>query len=95
MLALFCMAAIINNGTWIVQAPIFDLEIALYGTSIYMINFLSASYMIFYAPLNFPSVAALDKYGLKTGVVIGMVGTTIGCWLKCLVNSSFFFVVIG
>lgn len=89
------MAGLINQVAWIVQVPIFTLEIALYGTSIYMINYLSASYMVFYAPINFPSVAALDKYGLKTGVVIGIVGTTIGCWLKCFVNSSFYYVVLG
>ena len=42
--------------------------------------------MIFFVPINFPSVIALDKYGLKTSIVIGITLTTIGLWIRCLVN---------
>ena len=51
--------------------------------------------MIFFVPFNFASVKALDKYGLRTGVIIGAVGTCIGMWIKCFVNTSFAFVIIG
>jgi MFS transporter, FLVCR family, feline leukemia virus subgroup C receptor-related protein len=63
--------------------------------SIYVINYLSQSFMIAYLPFNQPAVIALDKYGLKYGVVIGTVLTTIGLWMKCLINESFVWVVIG
>lgn len=63
--------------------------------SIYVINYLSQSFMIAYLPMNQPAVIALDKYGLKYGMVIGMLLTTIGLWMKCLVNESFVWVVIG
>ena len=43
------------------------------------------SFMMFFLPMNFPSVIALDKYGLRVGVVIGIVGTAIGLWIRCLV----------
>jgi fucose permease len=47
---------------------------------------LSGSYLIAFVPLCFPSIAALDKYGLKTGIVIAMLLTALGCVLKCFVN---------
>ena len=51
--------------------------------------------MIAYLPVNFPSVFALDKWGLKYGVLIGIVLTNIGLWLRCLINYSFMWVIIG
>ena len=63
--------------------------------SIYVINYLSQSFMIAYVPMNQPAVIALDRKGLKFGVVIGIVMTTVGLWMKCLVNQSFVWVIIG
>ena len=45
--------------------------------------------------MNFPSVLALDKYGLRVGVLIGIFGTTAGLWLRCLIQQSFWFVIAG
>ena len=60
-----------------------------------MINYLSQSFMIFYLPMNQPSVIALDRKGLKFGVSIGIVMTTVGLWMKAMVNLSFWWVVAG
>ena len=49
------------------------------------VNYLSMSFMMFFLPMNFPSVIALDKYGLRVGVLIGIVGTTAGLWIRCLI----------
>jgi uncharacterized membrane protein YfcA len=35
------------------------------------------------------------KNGLYRGVVIGMILTTGGLWLKCLINESFIYVIVG
>jgi fucose permease len=51
--------------------------------------------MLFFVPLCFPSVSALDKYGLKTGVAIGIIITTAGCFIKCFIDSSFNWVMLG
>jgi hypothetical protein len=51
--------------------------------------------MIMFAPLNFPSVFALDKYGLRTGVCLGIILTTFGLWLRCLINQGFWIVMVG
>jgi fucose permease len=88
MLSIYCLANLINNGVWIVQAPLFSLFCDLYVTTLSQVNFLSAVYMIMFLPLGFPSFAALDKYGLKTGLMIGTLLTTAGCVLKCLVEPN-------
>eukprot|EP00347_Sterkiella_histriomuscorum_P005469 403356498 len=51
--------------------------------------------MIMYLPLNFPSVYALDKLGLRWGVLIGIALTALGLWVRCLINHSFAWVIVG
>ena len=56
---------------------------------------MSQIYMFAYLPLNFPSVFALDKWGLRYGVLIGISLTTLGLWLRSLINYSFTWVIVG
>ncbi len=56
---------------------------------------MSYSYMIMFVPVNFPSVAALDKWGLRFGVSFGIILTTLGLWLRCMINIDFWFAIIG
>ncbi len=52
--------------------------------------------MILYVPMNFPSVTALDKWGLHFGLSIGIILSTIGLWMRCLlINQNFLWAVIG
>ncbi len=80
---------------WIAFAPLSDVLQNNYGVSIYLVNYLSQSFMLAYIPMNQPAVYVLDRIGLKTGMTVGIVGTTIGLWMKCLINISFNYVVIG
>jgi FLVCR family feline leukemia virus subgroup C receptor-related protein len=60
-----------------------------------VINYLSQSFMLAFIPVNFPSVAVLDSYGLRAGVGVGMALTTIGLWLRCLMGESFTYAIVG
>lgn len=51
--------------------------------------------MLMYVPMNQPAVLVLDRAGLRQGMIIGMIMTTIGLWLKSLINFSFTYVVVG
>ena len=51
--------------------------------------------MLFYLPMNQPAVIALDRKGLRFGVCIGILMTTVGLWMKAMVNLSFWWVVAG
>ena len=43
----------------------------------------------------FPSNIVLDKGGLRVGVLVGVFLTAIGMWIKCLINVSPFYVLVG
>ncbi len=60
-----------------------------------MINYLSQSFMLAYPIMNQPAVWAIDRIGLKFGLSIGIGMTTVGLWLKFLINDSFTFVIVG
>lgn len=51
--------------------------------------------MLFYLPMNFPCVYVVEKYGLRWGVIGGIVSTAVGLWIRCLINYSFIFALIG
>ena len=61
----------------------------------FVVNYMSLIYLIMFVPVNFPSVAVLEKYGLRVGLIIGIGLTIVGLWLRCLINTSFIFVIIG
>jgi len=84
-LFLFSSCAFINAAGWICFGPISNLVETAYGVSLGTVNYLSMSYMLWFLPMNFLSVTALDKYGLRIGVCIGIVLTAIGFWVKCLI----------
>ena len=51
--------------------------------------------MVFFLPVNFPSIVALDQGGLKLAVLIGISLTTIGLVLRIFIDHSFTWVLIG
>ena len=95
MLLLFSMCTMMNACGWISFAPISDILTNTYGVSLFMINYMSLIYMISFIPVNFLSVVVLDKWGLRWGITLGMSLTTLGLWLRTLINYSFTYVIIG
>ena len=63
--------------------------------SLFAINSIILSTMFIFILLNFPSVHVLDKRGLRVGVTLGIFLTCLGMWIRCLVNQSFYFAVLG
>ncbi len=53
------------------------------------------SFLVTYLPLNFPAVYALDKLGLRSGILIGITLNVVGMWIRCLINVHFTFAVVG
>ena len=50
-----------------------------------------AIFILFVFPTNY----VLDKGGLKLGVLLGLILTCVGMWVKCLINKAFYWVLIG
>ena len=67
----------------------------LYGVGTLMVNMMSYSFMALYLPMNFPCVYLTETYGLRWGVLGGIIPTAIGCWSRCLVNVNFYFLLAG
>ena len=53
------------------------------------------SFMALYLPMNFPWVYVVEKYGLRVGVVGGILSTTLGLWVRCFINKNFYTALIG
>ena len=75
VLILFGLVTLINQVIWITFAAITPKAMTFYGQSKNAIFWLSLVFMIVYLPMNIPAAKALDKFGLKWGVGIGVVLT--------------------
>ena len=58
-------------------------------------NFIPLASLILFIPSSFPAIIMLDTKGLRVGVCFGMTMTVVGFWLKCLINESFYFAMLG
>lgn len=56
---------------------------------------MSYSFMVLFLPMNFPCVYVLEVYGLRMGVILGIVSTAIGLWCRTLINVSFSYALLG
>lgn len=59
------------------------------------VQYMTLSYLLLFGVSNFPSVLVLDKYGLKIGMICGIGLTAFGLWIRCLLNVSFAFALVG
>ena len=60
-----------------------------------MVNLMSYSFMALFLPMNFPCVYVLEKWGLRWGVIGGIISTAVGLWLRCFINTSFYIALVG
>ena len=86
VLFLFGASTMINACGWITLAPIFLLVEDLYGATPLMVNMMSYSFMVLYLPMNWPCVYVVEKFGLRWGVIGGIMSTALGLWIRCFLN---------
>lgn len=68
------------------MAPVFLLVEDLYDVGVLTVNMMSYSFMVLFLPMNFPCVYVIENYGLRWGVIGGILSTTIGLWIRCFIN---------
>ena len=66
-----------------------------YGVTNTEISAISLIYMAIFVITVFPSNVVLDKGGLRVGVLLGVFLTSVGMWIKCLINVSPYYVLVG
>ena len=94
-LALYCLAAALNQICWISLLPIAGVLQNAYGVTNTEISAISLIYMAIFVITVFPSNVVLDKGGLRVGVLLGVFLTSVGMWIKCLINVSPYYVLVG
>ncbi|EFA03239.1 uncharacterized MFS-type transporter C09D4.1 [Tribolium castaneum] len=82
ILAIFVLYSTSNALQWIQYSIIADVIVNYYGVSTTWVDWTSMLYMILYIPFIFPGSYLLDKLGLRVAIIIGMVGTCAGAWIK-------------
>lgn len=95
VLFLFGASTCINACGWISLSPEFLLLEDMYNVGPLIINFMSYSFMVLYLPMNFPCVYVVERYGLRVGIIGGIVTTALGLWVRCLLSTSIYFALFG
>ena len=92
---MYCLAAALNQICWISLLPIAGVLQNAYGVTNTQISAISLVYMAIFVIAVFPSNIVLEKGGLRVGVLLGVFLTSIGMWIKCLINISPYYVLAG
>jgi len=96
IVVLFCASIIANLGLGICFTPIQSNLRDIYQLSIYMVTFITRIVGHVLTPiLNLPANYFIDKYGLKTGVLLGNAMTMGALWISTLCNKSFMYLLAG
>lgn len=95
VLLAFAFITVMSQINWITFAPIMNDVAKHYNVTADLILLLTASYMIFYIPVNFPATWALDKYGLKWGTGIGVILTGVFGLVRGLAGNNFLIIAIA
>ena len=94
-LALYCFAAMSNQMTWISLQPVAGAIENGYGYGATALSALGITYMVVFLIVNYPANIIINKGGLRMAVLVGMGFTFLGMLVKCLVNKSFIWVIVG
>jgi MFS family permease len=95
VLSAFMFVVAINQLLWITFAPITGNAAAYYGVSDLSIGLLSMIFMIVYIVVSIPASWAIDTYGLRVAVGIGVVLTGVFGLLRGILATSYTLVLIA
>lgn len=95
VLLAFMFVVVMNQLLWITFASITSEAVDYYGVSDLSIGLLSMSFMIVYIIISIPASWAIDTYGIKVAVGIGVVLTGIFGLLRGLVGQNYTLVLIS
>jgi FLVCR family feline leukemia virus subgroup C receptor-related protein len=66
-----------------------------YGVSEQTVTSVSLVYLLTFPITAFPANGVIDRRGIRFGFLIGAMCVAIGVWVRTLVNSGFYFTIIG
>ncbi|CAH1392913.1 unnamed protein product [Nezara viridula] len=84
MLLLFCLSSALNAFHWIQYSSVANVVMRYYDVSAIYVNWSSMIFMAVYVPLVFPATWLLEKKGLRIAMIIGVLMSALGSWMKLL-----------
>ncbi|XP_063221494.1 heme transporter FLVCR2-like [Bacillus rossius redtenbacheri] len=93
ILAIFVLYSTVNGMQWVQFSIISNIVQRYYGVSSFAVDMSSLCFMIIYFVLICPVSWMLDKWGLRVVVIVGMVLTSAGAWVKVAAVSPDLFYV--
>ena len=81
-LLLFVFASATNGFNWVELTIITDIVEEYYNVSTLAVTWTSMLYFVPYIPLIFPATWYLQNKGLRSTIILGALGTCLGCWIK-------------
>jgi MFS family permease len=95
VLLAFMFVVALNQMLWITFAPITGTAAEFYGVSDLSIGLLSLSFMAVYILISIPASWAIDTYGVRVGVGIGVVLTGLFGLLRGILAPSYTLVLLA
>ena len=95
MAGLSATLCFIVGAQWVTSGPIETSIERVYGQPEITITFLNIIFDIIYLPLNFPVNWIVDVKGPRLSISIGAILIFVGGGIRCLVQFSFYFVIVG
>lgn len=84
MVIMFVLLSASNAMQWIEYSIIAHIIMKFYSVSSMMVDWTSMIYMLSYIIFVLPASWILDKYGLRTTVLLGAGGNCFGAWVKIM-----------
>ena len=94
-LAIFTFALFTSGTLDVTFSPLSTLVLSTYQTSYYAVNYVIQAFCMIFLPMCFPSIYVLDNKGLRYSMVLGAILGFVGTVIRCFINYSFFFVILG
>ena len=95
ILVVFCLGAIANAICFLSGASIIDELGYAYSMSPFFITFSSLTFMITFFIFAFPVNYIVQRWGLRVGLMLGLIFTCLGMWTKTLIKTSPVFYLLG
>jgi len=100
VLIVFMLISIVIEVQWLTHAPIARAAQVYYQgqfnpNSIFTVDFLAMSYMLFFIIFSLPASYVIDTYGVRVGVSFGAALAAVAALVKGLCASSFLIVLIA
>ena len=94
-MVLFSLAQATSSITFNAIQPLASLVVQIYDLEPVTVNIAYLGFLLMHPIFTFPASFIIERYGTYIGIFIGSIFTIIGVCMRCLIDRSFYFVMLG